>query len=105
MLLALILRAVGFEFRSKMPQTWWRKTADQFIFWGSLLPALLWGVAFTNIVQGLPIGADMNFTGNLISSTKPLCPAWAVLWYRIDFLLCTALFSKPAYYGQTKRTR
>jgi cytochrome bd ubiquinol oxidase subunit II len=71
MLLALILRAVGFEFRSKMPQTWWRKTADQFIFWGSLLPALLWGVAFTNIVQGLPIGADMNFTGNLLAALNP----------------------------------
>jgi len=71
MLLALILRAVGFEFRSKMPQIWWRKTADQFIFWGSLLPALLWGVAFTNIVQGLPIGADMNFTGNLLAVLNP----------------------------------
>lgn len=71
MLLALILRAVGFEFRSKMPQKWWRKTFDQFIFWGSLVPALLWGVAFTNIVQGVPIGADMNFTGNLLQILNP----------------------------------
>jgi cytochrome bd ubiquinol oxidase subunit II len=71
MLLALILRAVGFEFRSKMPQKWWRKIFDQFIFWGSLIPALLWGVAFTNIVQGLPIGADMNFTGNLLHILNP----------------------------------
>jgi cytochrome d ubiquinol oxidase subunit II len=71
MLLALILRAVGFEFRSKMPQKWWRKTFDQFIFWGSLIPALLWGVAFTNIVQGVPIGSDMNFTGNLLQILNP----------------------------------
>jgi len=71
MLLALILRAVGFEFRSKMPQKWWRKTFDQCIFWGSLIPALLWGIAFTNIVQGLPIGADMNFTGNLLHILNP----------------------------------
>jgi len=71
MLLALILRAAGFEFRSKMKQVWWRKVFDQFIFWGSLIPALLWGVAFTNIVQGLPIGEDMNFTGNLLHILNP----------------------------------
>jgi cytochrome bd ubiquinol oxidase subunit II len=71
MLVALILRAVGFEFRSKKKEVWWRSTFDQFIFWGSLIPALLWGVAFTNIVQGLPIGADMNFTGNLLHILNP----------------------------------
>ncbi len=64
-LLALIVRAVGFEFRSKMKEQWWRKTADYFIFWGSALPAFLWGVALTNIVMGLPIGDDMNFIGSL----------------------------------------
>ncbi len=71
LLLALILRAVGIEFRSKMKETWWRKTADGFIFCGSLISALLWGVAFTNIVQGLPIGADKNFTGNLLHLLNP----------------------------------
>ncbi|MFW5724849.1 MAG: cytochrome d ubiquinol oxidase subunit II [Bacteroidota bacterium] len=71
LLLALILRAVGFEFRSKMKEKWWRKTFDQFIFWGSLIPALLWGVAFTNIVQGVPIGPDKNFTGNLLHILNP----------------------------------
>jgi cytochrome bd ubiquinol oxidase subunit II len=71
LLLSLILRAAGFEFRSKMKQVLWRKVFDQFIFWGSLIPALLWGVAFTNIVQGLPIGEDMNFTGNLLHILNP----------------------------------
>ena len=71
MVLALILRAAGFEFRSKMTHPTWRRTFDQFIFWGSLLPAFLWGVAFTNIVQGLPIGADMNFSVSLLSVLNP----------------------------------
>lgn len=71
LLVALILRAVGFEFRSKMPDKWWRKTADLFIFWGSLLPAFLWGVALTNIVQGLPIGPDKNFVGHLGAVLNP----------------------------------
>ncbi len=70
-LLALIVRAVGFEFRSKMKEKWWRLTADHFIFWGSVLPAFLWGVAFTNIVIGLPIGEDMNFTGTLPALLNP----------------------------------
>ncbi len=70
-LLALIVRAVGFEFRSKMKEQWWRRTADQFIFWGSVLPAFLWGVALTNIAIGLPIGEDMNFTGTLPALLNP----------------------------------
>lgn len=70
-LLALIFRAVGFEFRSKHDSAWWRRTADHFIFWGSLLPPFLWGVALTNIVIGLPIGPDMNFRGGLVELLKP----------------------------------
>ena len=91
LLLALILRAAGFEFRSKMPQKWWRRTADHFIFWGSLLPALLWGVAFTNIVQGLPIGADKNFTGNLIQILNPYALLGGVVVV-LMFVLHGALF-------------
>jgi cytochrome bd-type quinol oxidase subunit 2 len=57
-LMALILRAVGFEFRGKMPGAGWKRGCDAAIFVGSALPALLWGVALTNIVQGVPIDAD-----------------------------------------------
>lgn len=91
MLLALILRAVGFEFRSKMTEVWWRRTFDQFIFWGSLIPAFLWGVAFTNIVQGLPIGSDMNFTGNLLHMLNPYALLGGIVIVLI-FVLHGALF-------------
>ncbi len=91
MLLGLILRAVGFEFRSKKPERWWRRTFDQFIFWGSLVPALLWGVAFTNIVQGLPIGADMYFTGNLLQLLNPYALLGGVVVVLL-FVLHGALF-------------
>jgi cytochrome bd ubiquinol oxidase subunit II len=100
-LLALILRAAGFEFRSKMPQTWWRKSADQFIFWGSFLPPLLWGVAFTNVVQGLPIGADMNFTGNLLSILNPYALLGGVVVVLI-FMLHGALFLSLRTTGDLK---
>ncbi|HSV76499.1 MAG TPA: cytochrome d ubiquinol oxidase subunit II [Bacteroidales bacterium] len=91
MLLALIFRASGFEFRSKMPHSWWRKVADWLIFAGSIIPAFLWGVAFTNIVMGLPIGADMYFTGNLVEILNPYALLGGVVVV-LMFMLHGALF-------------
>ncbi len=101
MVIALILRAAGFEFRSKMPQRKWRRTFDQFIFWGSLLPAFLWGVAFTNIVQGLPIGADMNFTGNLVAILNPFALLGGLVVVLV-FVLHGALFLSLRTTGELK---
>lgn len=53
-LFALIFRGVSFEFRSKMETPAWRRFWDGCIFIGSVLPAILFGVAFANIFQGLP---------------------------------------------------
>lgn len=66
-LLALIFRGVAFEFRSKDDNQTWRKTWDWAIFIGSLLPALLWGVAFGNIVRGVPIDETMAYTGTFFT--------------------------------------
>lgn len=62
-LLALIVRGVAFEFRSKDENPKWRSLWDWCIFAGSLVPALLWGVAFANFVRGLPIDANMTYVG------------------------------------------
>ncbi len=62
-LLALIVRAVSFEFRSKDKDPRWRSLWDWCLFVGSLLPALLWGVAFGNLLRGVPIDASMNYVG------------------------------------------
>jgi len=101
MLLALIVRAVGFEFRSKMPQLWWRNTADWLIFAGSLIPALLWGVAFTNILLGLPIGADMYFTVGLFSLLNPYALLGGVVAV-VLFALHGALFLSLRTTGELK---
>jgi cytochrome d ubiquinol oxidase subunit II len=71
LLFALILRAVALEFRSKVEGGSWRKTWDTFLFLGSFLPALLLGVAFANIFQGVPIDADGIFHGNLLTLLNP----------------------------------
>ena len=70
-LLALIVRGVAFEFRSKVDDPRWRARWDLAIVVGSALPALLWGVAFGNIVRGVPINADGVFTGNLLTLLNP----------------------------------
>lgn len=64
MLLALIVRGVALEFRSKHNSPRWRSFWDWAICIGSLLPALLWGVAFANFVRGIPIDATKNFVGS-----------------------------------------
>jgi cytochrome d ubiquinol oxidase subunit II len=51
----LILRGVAFEYRSKRSDPTWRKRWDAAIVVGSFIPALLWGVAFANIVRGVPM--------------------------------------------------
>ena len=70
-LVALILRGVAFEFRGKRDDPQWRAWWDKAIFWGSLVPAVLWGVAFGNIVRGVPIDSDLEFSGNLFDLLNP----------------------------------
>ena len=70
-LVGLILRAVGIEFRSKVADPRWRKLWDVAIFTGSFLPAFLLGVAFANLAEGVPIDAKMNFTGNFFTLLNP----------------------------------
>lgn len=71
LLLALILRAVSIEFRSKQAMTWWRSTWDTLYTVGSLLAALLIGVAMGNVVQGIPLDVKGNFTGTFWSLLNP----------------------------------
>lgn len=71
MLLALIARGVAFEYRSKKDDPVWRNRWDWVIFIGSFVPALLWGVAISNIIRGVPIDQNMNFTGNFLTLLNP----------------------------------
>ena len=70
-LASLIVRGVAFEYRGKVDDERWRRRWDACIVVGSLVPALLWGVAFANIVRGVPIDADGNYTGTLFTLLNP----------------------------------
>lgn len=71
MLLALIVRGAAFEFRNHDANPVWRATWDWLIFAGSAIPALLWGVALVNLIEGVPIDRHMNYVGTFIGLLNP----------------------------------
>ncbi|MEH1099885.1 cytochrome d ubiquinol oxidase subunit II [Micromonospora sp. CPCC 205561] len=70
-LLALIIRGVAFEYRHKRPEASWKRRWDTAIFVGSVVPAVLWGVAFANILRGVPLDADHEYVGGLLDLLNP----------------------------------
>lgn len=78
-LLALILRATGIEFRSQKPSLSWRKKWDAVIAISSILSTILWGVAVSNLVIGVPIDADMQYAGSFFTLLRPFCLVGGVM--------------------------
>lgn len=74
-LLGLILRPIGFKYRSKINNQRWRQYWDVALFLGGFLPALLFGVALGNVLQGVPFYFDeslrMYYTGTLFGLLNP----------------------------------
>ncbi len=70
-LAALIFRGVAFELRGKDSRPAWRAWWDRAIFWGSAVPALLWGVALSNVLRGVPIDANGEWAGSFLDLLNP----------------------------------
>ncbi|MFI7102928.1 cytochrome d ubiquinol oxidase subunit II [Streptomyces sp. NPDC050161] len=70
-LVCLIVRGVAFEYRAKRSEERWQRNWEHAIFWASLLPALLWGVAFGNIVRGVKIDAHKEYVGSVFDLLNP----------------------------------
>ena len=70
-LVGLIVRGLAFEYRHKRDEEHWKARWDLALIVGSFVPAFLWGVAFANIVRGVPIDNDPEFTGNLFTLLNP----------------------------------
>jgi cytochrome d ubiquinol oxidase subunit II len=70
-LICLIVRGVAFEYRAKRAEERWQRNWEHAIFWTSLIPALLWGVAFGNIVRGVKIDAHKEYVGNFFDLLNP----------------------------------
>jgi len=70
-LMALIIRIVGFEWRGKINDDTWRSRADWALTIGSWLPAILWGVAFANIVRGVELDSAHQYVGGFFALLNP----------------------------------
>ncbi|MFI8349249.1 cytochrome d ubiquinol oxidase subunit II [Streptomyces sp. NPDC085596] len=70
-LVCLIVRGVAFEYRVKRPEENWQRNWEWAIFWTSLIPAFLWGVAFGNIVRGVKIDRNFEYVGGLGDLLNP----------------------------------
>lgn len=90
-LIALIIRGVAFEFRSKDNHPRWRALWDIAIFIGSSIPALLWGVAFGNILRGVAIDASMTYVGSFFDLLNPFALVGGLVTLSL-FTLHGALF-------------
>jgi len=75
LLASLILRPVGFKFRSKIEHPLWRRIWDWALFLGGFVPALVFGVAFGNVIQGVPFRFDetlrMTYEGSFLGLFNP----------------------------------
>jgi cytochrome d ubiquinol oxidase subunit II len=71
-LAGLILRALGIEYRHKRDDDRWRAGWDAAVVFGSWVPAVLWGVALTNIVRGVPIDASGEYVGTFLDLLNPV---------------------------------
>jgi cytochrome bd ubiquinol oxidase subunit II len=68
---ALIIRGVSFEFWGKDDRPRWRGLWEWCLIVGSFLLGVLWGVAWANVVRGIPLDANGDFTGNLFDLLGP----------------------------------
>lgn len=78
-LFALFLRPIGFDYRSKLPSQKWRNNWDIALFVGGFVPSLIFGVAFGNLLQGVPFHLDNDmrifYTGSFWALLNPFALA------------------------------
>jgi cytochrome d ubiquinol oxidase subunit II len=100
LLFSLIVRGVAFEFRGKVDDPRWKNIWDRALLVSSLLPALLFGVAFGNIFKGLPMDAA-GYHGSLLSLLNPYGLVTGALFVLL-FLVHGGLYLSVKTTGEVK---
>jgi len=74
-LFAMFLRPLGFDYRSKLPSQKWRYNWDKALFVGGFIPALIFGVAFGNLLTGIPFQLENDlrivYSGGFLDLLNP----------------------------------
>ncbi len=106
LLVGLILRGVAFEYRSKRSDATWRGRWDAAIVFGSAVPALLWGVAFANIVRGVPleeVDGNIEYAGGFFNLLNPFALLGGLTFVTI-FLTHGAIFLSLKTHGSIRNS-
>ncbi|MBU0678710.1 MAG: cytochrome d ubiquinol oxidase subunit II [Verrucomicrobia bacterium] len=105
LLVALIFRAVSLEFRGKVDAPAWKRFWDWAFGLGSLVPALLFGVAVGNIARGIPLDSEGMYTGGFFNLLNP----YALLAGALSLVMCVmhgaAYLSMKSEGDQRRRMR
>lgn len=108
-LVALFLRPLGFDYRSKLPDPKWRENWDKALFVGGLVPALVMGVGFGNLLKGIPfhLESDMRifYLGSLIGLLNPfalLAGALSVAMFAMHGAVYLQLRTEAELYQRAK---
>ncbi|MGQ9367603.1 cytochrome d ubiquinol oxidase subunit II [Azospirillum sp. A39] len=92
-LFALFFRPVGFDYRSKIGDARWRRAWDWGLFVGGAVPSVIFGVAFGNLLQGVPFHLDAllrpHYEGALLGALLPLLNPFALLAGVVSFAMLT----------------
>ena len=103
LLAAFILRPVGFKYRSKRPGASWRTGWDWALFIGGFVPALVFGVAVGNVLQGIPVRLDSDlrafYEGSLIGLFSPFALLCGLLSVAMIVLHGAAFLSVKIEHG------
>jgi cytochrome d ubiquinol oxidase subunit II len=99
---ALIVRVVAFEYRGKRDSAAWRRGWDRCIVAGSAVPAVLWGVAFANLVRGVPLDRGHHYVGTVFDLLNPYALLGGVATGLL-FLLHGAVFLALKTRGEVRR--
>ena len=78
-LIALWMRPIGFDYRSKLPNPQWRNAWDWALFAGGIIPSLIFGVAFGNLLLGVPFELDNTLKSTYTGSFFGLLTPFALL--------------------------
>ena len=89
-LFALFFRPVGFDYRSKRPDPRWRASWDWGLFVGGFVPALVFGVAFGNLLQGVPFQFDSDLRVTYYGSFWALLNPFALLCGLVSLTMLVA---------------
>ena len=84
-LIALWMRPIGFDYRSKLPNPQWRKAWDWALFAGGIIPSLIFGVAFGNLLLGVPFELDNTLKSTYTGSFFGLLTPFASVTFGISY--------------------